>query len=99
MRDPHANQLTALLDCVLKRPGNTSPGLRQAVAERQDVPAELRALIERVHQHAHRVSDEDFVALRTRYSDDQLFELVVSAAVGAAHLRARRALALLEEIE
>jgi hypothetical protein len=58
--------------------------LRQAAATRGDLPAELATLIDKVHRHAHKVTDDDVAALRGRYSDDALYEIIVSAAVGAA---------------
>jgi len=41
--------------------------------------------------------DEEIAALQARYSDDQLFELIVSAAVGASRKRLMAGLKALEE--
>lgn len=73
---------------MLHGPGKTEATLRQAAATRsKELPAELAALVDKVHQHAYQVTDEDIAALKSRYSDDQLFEIVVSAALGAARAR------------
>jgi hypothetical protein len=86
----------ATADAVLRGPGVTSPELRQAVA-RGEPPAELRALVDKVRGEAYRVTDEDLNALRSSYSEDQLFEILVAAALGAADERLRSALRALEE--
>ena len=80
----------ALLDSA----ASTDPALRQAVAAGTP-PDDLRVLVDKVRTRAYTVTDEDVNALRGRYSEDQLFEIVVSAAFGAARDRlaaARRAL-------
>lgn len=81
---------------VLRGPGTTSPELRQAMA-RGEPPDELRALVEKIRRHAYQVTDEDLAALRDRYSEDQLFELIVATVLGAADDRLRAALRALEE--
>jgi alkylhydroperoxidase family enzyme len=60
-------------------------------------PPDLAVLVEKIRRHAYRVTDEDVNALRARYSEDQLFELIVAAALGAAEHRLERALAALED--
>jgi alkylhydroperoxidase family enzyme len=85
----------ALEASVLDGEAHTPPSLRRAVAGRQgEVPAELRALVAKIHDHAYRVTDEDLAALAAQFSDDERFEIVVAASVGAAFARLDRALAL-----
>jgi alkylhydroperoxidase family enzyme len=81
---------------VLRGPGTTTPEQRQAVA-RGEPPEGLRALVEKVRARAYEVSDEDLASLRGRYTEDQIFELVVAAAFGAADERLRAGLRALEE--
>ena len=81
---------------VLEGPGLTDAALRQQVARGQP-PPELEALVRKIREHAYRVTDADVDALRSRYTEDQLFEIIVSAAVGAAEHRLRRAMAALED--
>jgi hypothetical protein len=95
--DPHAAGRDAVLRSVLDGPGETDPSLRYAAAEGVGVPDDLRALVEKVHQHAYRVTDDEIAALQGKYSDDQLFELIVSAAVGASRQRLLAGLKALEE--
>ena len=94
--DPHAVLRDRVLDSVLRGPGETNPALRMSVAERNNVPDELKELVEKIHRHPYKVTDEDISRLQTRYSDDQLFELVVSAALGASRERLLAGLDALE---
>jgi alkylhydroperoxidase family enzyme len=86
----------ATAETVLRGPGTTPPELRQAVA-RGEPPGELAALVDKIRRHAYRVTDEDLTALRDRYTEDQIFELVVAAALGAAEARLRAGMRALEE--
>jgi alkylhydroperoxidase family enzyme len=95
--DPHAGDRDAVLRSVLDGPGETDPSLRYAAAEGVGVPDDLRALVEKVHQHAYRVTDEEIAALQAKYGDDQLFEIIVSAALGASRQRLMAGLRALEE--
>lgn len=96
MADRFAPLRDATAESVLRGPGTTPAALREAVA-RGEAPEELRALVEKIRRHAYKVTDEDLAALRDRYSEDQLFELVVAAAFGAAEARLRAGLRALEE--
>jgi alkylhydroperoxidase family enzyme len=80
---------------VLRGPGTLSVDLRAALA-RGEGPDELRALVEKIRRHAYKVTDDDLAALRGRYTDDQIFELVVATVLGAAHDRVRAGLRALE---
>ena len=61
-----------------------------------DVPPALAAYVDKVARHAYRVTDEDLATLqRAGHSDDALFEVTVSAALGAALGRLERGLAAL----
>lgn len=75
---------------------STDPALRQAVAAGTP-PDDLRTLVGKIRTRAYTVTDEDVNALRSRYSEDQLFEIVVSAAFGAARERLAAARRALEE--
>jgi alkylhydroperoxidase family enzyme len=96
MDDRHGALKEATERAVLRGPGKASAEHRQAVA-RGEGPEELRALVEKIRRHAYRVTDEDLASLRSRYSEDQLFELVVAASFGAADERLRAGLRALEE--
>lgn len=82
---------------VLDGPGALDEALRRQVAH-GDPPAELAVLVQKIRQHAYRVTDADIDALRARYSEDQLFEVIVATTLGAAEHRLDRAMAALEDI-
>jgi hypothetical protein len=82
--DPHAAMRESVLRIVLEGPGESDPAIRRAAAEGKGVPADLETLVEKIHHHAYRVTDEDIESLLPKYDDDQLFEIVVSAALGAS---------------
>ncbi len=99
--------LTKLVDTVLSGPGKTTSELRCAVEARAGalsgrqgtdvtVPADLSGWVEKVALHAYQTTDEDIELLKTAgYSEEQLFELTVAAALGAARARLERALGTL----
>lgn len=75
----------ALVDSVLKGKGRTSAELR-AAAFHDDVTAEpLRTLIHRVAVSPARITEADFGRAKAAgFSEDELFEVVVCAALGQA---------------
>jgi alkylhydroperoxidase family enzyme len=97
-------QIKHLIDSVLAGPGHADPALRQAVAARaselsgggkaaQTLPDPLGAWVEKVAKHAYKTLDSDVETLKQSYSEDQIFELTIAAATGAAHTRFELALA------
>ena len=75
----------ALVDRVLNGEGKTSPEQRASAFSNTDVPPALHALIGKVATSPVQVTDADFAAAKAAgFSEDQLFELVISAAVGQA---------------
>ena len=97
MNDPHARLRDAALASVLDGPAHTESTLRNAAARNQSLPADLQALIAKVHAHAYRVTNEDVAAAQRIYGDDRLFEIIVSAAMGASRQRLDAGLKALED--
>jgi hypothetical protein len=95
--DPHARFRDRVLETVLYGPGETDPAIRRAAADGQGVPAELQGLVDKIHRDAYKVTDEDLGRLQPKYADDQLFEIVVSAALGASRNRLLAGLEALDE--
>jgi len=95
--DPHAPLRDMVLRTVLDGPGETDPAIRYAAAEGVGMADDLRVLVEKIHRHAYRVTDEEIAALQAKYGDDRLFEIIVSAAVGASRRRLTAGLRALEE--
>jgi hypothetical protein len=79
-------------------PGRTDPARRQQVASGQP-PPELTTLVCKIRDRAYTVTDRDIDALRARYSDDELYELIVAAAIGAAEDRLHAALTAVHDAE
>jgi hypothetical protein len=93
--DPHAVRRKKVLETVLAGPGKSDHSVRRAAFDDADVPADLKALVDKIEQHAYKVGDDDLTRLQAKYSDDHLFEIIVAAALGASE---RRLLAGLEAL-
>jgi alkylhydroperoxidase family enzyme len=58
--------------------------LRAVAQPDREAPPEFTAYLDKVRRHAYRTTDEDVQALKEAgYSEDEIFEYTVSAAVGA----------------
>jgi len=97
MRDPHAALRDQVLARVLDGPGESEPAVRRAAAAGKGVPPDLQTLVDKIHNHAYTVTDDDLARLETQYGDDQLFEIIVSAALGASRKRLFAGLAALDK--
>ena len=95
--DPYARACRTLTEAVFEGPGESSPEWRRASAKNEGVPEDLRPLVDKIHRHAYKVTDEDLLAVKAKHSEDVLFEVIVSAAVGAAEQRLLAGLRALEE--
>ncbi len=90
-----ASILRRIIDRVLHGPGHLDPAVRQAAA-RGEASGPLGAYVQKVALHAYRVTDEDIDALRAAgHSEDQIFEITVSTALGQGLRRRERTLAAL----
>jgi alkylhydroperoxidase family enzyme len=86
----------ALIARVLDGDGKAPTDLRRAAFDNAGLDEPIRTLIEKVAHHAYRVTDEDVAAVRaTGLSEDQIFEIVVCAAIGQAGRQYRNAFAAL----
>lgn len=97
LSDPHAALRDRALARVLDGPGESDPAIRKAAAAGVGVPAELETLVGKIHQHAYKVTDADVAQPQARYGDDKMFEIIVSAALGASRERLLAGLKALEE--
>lgn len=86
MSDPYEARWRKLEESVLDGPGSLPSLTRRAAASHSDG---LPALVRRA---AHEVTDTDVQDALEEFSEDELFELVVSAAFGAAAARLARGL-------
>ncbi len=101
-------KIQKLVDTFLTSPGETTPALRRAIEahgaslagrERKvegTVPEELATYVEKVVLYAYKTMDEDVEEMkRAGYSEDEIFEITLSATLGASLARLERGLALL----
>ena len=95
--DRHAALRDDVLQHVLRGAGDSDPSIRSAAADGAGVPADLTALVDKIHNHAYTVTDDDVARLQAKYGDDQLFEIIVSAALGASRNRLLAGLAALDD--
>ena len=95
--DPHAALRDRIVQTVLDGPGESDPALRHQAAAGTGLPPDLQALVSKIHRHAYQVSDEDVAKLLGRYGEDHLFEIIVSAALGASRTRLLAGLQALDE--
>jgi len=91
--------LSHLRDAVLSGPGTLDPEVRSAAAGGGgEVPLALHSYVNKVTQEAYKVTDRDVEELLAAgYSEDQVFELTVSAALGAGLCRFEAATRALEQ--
>jgi hypothetical protein len=81
---------------VLDGNGKAAPELRRAAFENAGLSEPIRTLIDKVANHAYQITDEDIAAVRAAgLSEDQIFEIVICAAVGQASRQYTSALAAL----
>ena len=86
----------ALIARVLDGDGKAPTELRRAAFDNAGLGEPTRTLIDKVAHHAYWVTDEDVAAVRTAgLTEDQIFEIVVCAAIGQACRQYENALAAL----
>lgn len=87
----------ALVRRILEGTGKASPSERRTAFNNSCITEPLSTLVNKVAKHAYRVIDEDITAVRqSGLSEDQVFEIVICAAVGQATRQYDAALAALE---
>ena len=105
----HAAFHEALLRALMGARGDTSAELRRSIeahtahlsgrprtGDSAELPSALVPYVEKVALHAYRVTDTDIDDLRKAgYSEDAVFEVTLSAAVGAGLARLERGMAAL----
>jgi hypothetical protein len=89
--DRHADRVAALRHAVFDSDAVTDRATRATAATGGQLPDPLRSYLTKVREASYRITDADVDALRSvGHSDEEIFELTVAAALGAA-LRSRDA--------
>jgi alkylhydroperoxidase family enzyme len=99
----------AMVEAAMTNPGDTDPALRHAIAAHaselggypldisSEISTELQTYVKKVALYAYKITDEDVAALgEAGYSEDAIFEITVSAALGVGMVRLECGLAALE---
>jgi alkylhydroperoxidase family enzyme len=87
----------ALASRILKGDGKASPSERSAAFNNSGLAEPAATLVDKVAKHADSVTNEDIAAAReSGLSEDQVFEIVVCAAIGQATRQYDAAFAALE---
>ena len=96
LHDPHAQKMERLRHAVLSGPGSLAPEVRQAISKGHRLSGALGVFVQKIAAEAATLTDDDISDLhRAHYTDDQIFEAIVSAAVGAGLFRLECVLNLL----
>lgn len=97
--DDHAKALARLEELLRSGPGELAPAVRTAAIDADPLPDPLaQRYLETLRQHAYKLTDQDLAELaRAGWTDDQVFELTITAAFGAAKRRLDAGLAALSE--
>ena len=85
--DPHATLRNNVIKRVLDGAGIAAPSQRHIAFEGKGSPPGLQALIDKVEANAYKVTDDEMSRAQQYYGDDRMFEIVVSAALGASRKR------------
>ena len=89
----------ALVRRILEGAGTASSFNRLAAFNNRGLSESLGALVDRVARHPYRVTDEDIAAAKAAgLTEDQVFEIVVCAAIGQATRQYDAAFAALEAV-
>ena len=100
LHDPYEKKMERLRHAVLSGPGLLPPHVRQAISEGVRLSGALEVFVQKVTASPSTLTDHDIAELhRAHYTDDQIFEAIVSAAVGAGLFRLDCVLNLLRSIE
>jgi hypothetical protein len=93
LRDKHK----ALVSRILDGDGSASRADRRSAFDDAGLKGPMKSLISQVATHAHSVTDADITAVRASgVSEDHIFEMVVSAAIGQATRQYNMALSALD---
>ena len=86
--DPYVTKMTRLRHAVTSSPASLSPVVRQSIIDGRNLSGPLGPYVRKVAEHAYEITDEDIASLHVaNYTDDEIFEATVSAALGAGLFR------------
>jgi alkylhydroperoxidase family enzyme len=81
----YSDDVAALMQTVLAAPGATEISAREAASRGSELPPLLEDYVSKVRHGSHRITDGDISRLRGNgYSEDDIFEITIAAALGIA---------------
>jgi hypothetical protein len=81
----HADVVTALRTAVFESRGETEPAFRRAAGGGGALPEPWASYAEKVRDRSYQVTDADIAVLKAAgRSEEEIFEVTVAAATGAA---------------
>jgi hypothetical protein len=81
----HVPLVKALREAVFRSPGECAPDLRQAAGNGAVLPEPWAVYAEKVREHSYRITDADVAGLKgAGCTEEQIFEITIAAATGAA---------------
>ncbi len=87
---------SSLVSRILEGEGQASPEIRRAAFDNEGLAEPVRTFVDKVAHGARMVTDADIGTLRKAgLSEDQIYEIVVCAAIGQATRQYQKALAAL----
>ena len=96
MASTRERELGNLIESLVRPGGDTDPGLRSAILGGKPPAGALGSFAVKVAHNAASITDQQINALKAAgQSDDALFEVIITASVGAGLARLKIGLALL----
>lgn len=87
-----------IINRILKGTGHSAQEERQAAFSNSNLPQALHTLVDKVAYNAYKITDNDINMVKEAgFSEDQLFELIICAAIGQASRQYESGLAALSE--
>jgi hypothetical protein len=81
----HADLVAGLRRAVFESPGETDPSIRRAAGSGDPLPMPWAPYAEKVRDSSYRITDGDVAALKAAgHTEEEIFEVTVAAATGAA---------------
>ena len=93
----HARLRVEFIYHILESDAESSVALRRAAACNEGLPEHLVQLVEKIHRHSYKVVDADIDAARAACREDEIFEVILSACIGASEQRVVAGLKAVEE--
>jgi len=96
MASVRERDLGRLIESLVRPGGDTDPGLRRAILAGKPPAGALGSFAVKVAHNAASITDQQIEALKAAgHSEDAIFEVIITASVGAGLERLKKGLALL----